>query len=184
MPTDVNDRESLIKAYLPLARGHAKALANSSGCDADDLHQEAVLALCEGAARWNPKLGEFRPYVARAIWFHLMNVVTKHARSAARKAMPIAPVEMPGDEPDPDRFHFLAQQVRESISKCNPEQQRVTKALFGLDGGEPRSLRQIAAEMGIGTMTVQRIAQKAREIVGCDLMERGWTAERWYNAWN
>lgn len=64
------------------------------------------------------------------------------------------------DYNEPDRLE-LKEYVRELLSKVSPRERQVVTALFGLDGNERRTFREVAIELKVGVSTVENHYKRA-----------------------
>ncbi len=167
------ERDALVRQWLPLAYKLAAKHRRRRGGSADDLCQEAALALVEAATTYSPDRGvKFCNYAARCIMNHLINVSEKGAADVL--------------DHDPLRLHgenALDVIAPEPVAPTEPdEMQKLLAAIAALPAPqqlvirrrriEGATRRQVAAELGCTCARLRTVEKRAllalAEAMGAD----------------
>lgn len=174
---------ALVESNVNLVRWWSRRYfhrATQSGIDPDDVEQEAQLGLVEAAARFRPELGtKFSAFARPFIRGHICRLFEGRKRSP-RTFDPLAYQaskdvhdrvrdrdfsDRSEGAPRPSRI-FLdvdrheedrLERLRTALAGLPEFNAAVAAARFGLHGGEPGTLLEIAHRMGRGVGTIRKI---------------------------
>ena len=139
------DGRLLVISHMPLAYAMAWRMRDC-GVSLEDLRQEGCLGLCEAALRFDKSVDATFASYARH-WCRKMMLMAIHSHQTAENR----PEETFREEDDDEDILRIGQQHRISDAlKClSPAERKVVMLSYGIDC-KPLSIREIAAEMGIG----------------------------------
>jgi RNA polymerase sporulation-specific sigma factor len=176
--------DELITRYRRFARARARAYFVAGG-DADDLEQEALIALVEAAGDHRPADGPFRPFADLYITRRLLSTLRKANRQKHRVLNDAVPLTGPrhrdadrDDErelpahtgPGPEDLVVAAVHGRAlgaAVLRVLSPFEREVLALI-LDG---RSYQEVACEVGRPTKAVDNALQRIKQKLAAPLRE-------------
>jgi RNA polymerase sigma factor (sigma-70 family) len=181
----LHDRDDLFAKNRALAIFLARAFARDAGSkNVEDLEQEASLALWDATRQYDQSRHPgvpFANFAARAIRSALTNALDVDRR----QGLVHAPEGVRRENVDVDSLsegslrNDLAGVLWGAINGLGPVEQRVLVLRTGLNGDEPKSLLECAAECGVSFATAKRIVAKARDTIRSELQRQGMDPEKW-----
>jgi len=144
-------RNALVTSNLGLVHHHARRFAGR-GVDHDDLVQVAAFGLMRAAELHDPARGAFGMYAT--IW---IKSAMREAVERARAGVSAGPPVEAEDVVDPgavDPLEALADaeraaRVRAAVAALPGRHRVVVEGRYGLDGGPPLTLVEVAARLGV-----------------------------------
>lgn len=145
-------RNALVTSNLGLVHHHARRFAGR-GVDHDDLVQVAAFGLMRAAELHDPARGAFGMYAT--IW------IKSAMGEAVRRARAEPPVEVEAEVEDPgavDPAAGLAEaELSAAVGRLPARHRAVVVGRFGLDGGHPLTLAEVAARLGVSRQRVHAL---------------------------
>lgn len=163
-----------------MVRAAARRLGGCRPDEADELWQEARLAVWQAAGRYDPARGPFENYASRCVWGRLRLLHDRRLRARSRKAVRLAP--------DPDTDEFAAEEVQayrdwRRARRETAGQERAARLAARVAGrlrGTPRAVADgllagerpadVARRLGVTRECVRqaclRAARKTRHLLG------------------
>lgn len=161
-------RNHIIRANLRLVIANAKRYVNPANTF-DELVSEGSYSLVRAVEKYDYTRGNrFSTYATRAIRNNLFHFVTDRRRH--RQRFPLADDESQLNAADDRAIESnaehsaaeLKRSLRSVLGRLDPLQRRVLAERFGLEnGGEGRTLKDIAGEMGVSRERVRQIEGRA-----------------------
>lgn len=150
----------------------------------DDLEQEALLALWDATRQYDPVRHPGVPFgkFARRV---VKSAVLKAIEPERRHGITHAPPGVEREHVDPDTItesqlrNDLADVLWDAVLSLDPMEQRLIVLRTGLDGSDPLSLMECAAELGLSFATAKRIVAKARDSIRTELQRQGMDPDKW-----
>ncbi len=187
----IDERNQLVTANLRFARWAARRLAGwLEEIDPDwfdDVLQAARLGLVDAAEHWDERRGTFatcayfwiRRRVVQCLRGRDLVRVPGHFGGEARRAAQVTVGGLPQGHDEAHPFDVvpddragpltqaeadeLADQVHASLRCLSQRSRRVLERRFGLGGGEPATLSEVGAELGVMRERVRQVQAEALE---------------------
>jgi len=164
---DAQERDELVVGNMPLVIFFAN-IYRTAGVDLDDLIGAGALALVQAVDRYDPKRGKVATYARWGIRSAVRRARRGELRHWARRRVAADGKDddllamVPDDRGDVPGERMLAEidgeRLRRALGCIDPEDARVIRLLFGLDGAEPMTRAEAGATLGI---SAERIRQRA-----------------------
>jgi RNA polymerase sigma factor (sigma-70 family) len=128
-----SDRDALVVEHLKFAGWYAKRYRDR-GVPYVDLRQEARLALCQAANRFEPQTHGAKFVTYAAYW--IRRALTEQVAAAERFPTPIEvlPGDLVGDDPEPSLDERAMTDLWDAINELPPRDRRILLRRYGLDG--------------------------------------------------
>ena len=171
--------ERLVNENIGLVH-HFKLKYASWHPDEAELLSTAMRGLHRAAQTWNPAKGiPFGTYASMRIKWYLMRLI--HPPASQRRGVGATFYSLDCEALDGRQWHELLEDegaVREPVSdaveqavaslgRLDSRDQRLLRLRFGLEDGEPRTLEQIAAAIGVTRERVRQLEAKALAHLTC-----------------
>ncbi len=184
---DENARNVLIEHNLRLV-AHLVKKYDHGRVDGEDLISIGTIGLIKGIQTYKPDKGvKLATYAARCI----ENEILMHMRSAKKNRRDISLYEPIGQDKEGNEVALLdmlgtdgeevietvqlqldRERIYEVLAALSPREREIVWARFGLVGGEEKTQREIAKELGISRSYVSRIEKRALEKLSSELERR------------
>lgn len=147
----------------------------------DEMESLANLALCEAAAKYDPKKGaKFSTY----LYFHVKAQLIDHLRASRKAPLLLAPDEGLGDDddtqqipdvqPTPEKAFALAE-LRGGLEKAVARLSDAERKIIALCAVEDRRVKDVAKDLGYSRVSVSRIKQRAYKKIQADFSKEEWS---------
>jgi RNA polymerase primary sigma factor len=167
---DERARREMVAANMRLVFHWAKRY--QSMAEMDDLIQEGTLGLIRAVDKFEWERGfKFSTYATWWIRQALQRAVEKNQSAGVSLDQPVGEDETTtlgelaaGEDPGYEQrveTELDREAVRKALSNLPEDQRKVVTLRFGLDGGAPASLEEIARKLGLGIRRVRRIEREA-----------------------
>lgn len=156
--------EALCKKYRPAVLAYLKSMG-VSGSEADDVAQEALLALLRALEGVDPAAGKFRSLVLsitrNKLYEHLRRQRSK--KRGGGKVAHLSEADVPAEEPDDDRFdtEWIGVLLARSLDQLAQEHGDLHQALRAI-AIEGRSYADLSEELEVSVGALRKRVMRAR----------------------
>ena len=170
--------QELAEQYMPLAASLARKFSGRVGTgvapDTENYEGAAFEALCRAAGGYDGDRGSFQAFATRAITNSLIDCLRADVKEASGSLEDLGDGEeeydwqeqevVEDDQPSPEEDAALSEEVDlmyYQLDRITLEEKRVLSMLYGLQGADAMTTREVGTGMGISHAQVMRIRDLA-----------------------